>query len=90
MTDQRPGWIYIRSDTLKQMIAFNEETGWVFCEDKTRYTPCELDIIEKSGTSATLSVHRVKKIFQGEIVEIKKTDILAGDNQISLSYDNGV
>jgi hypothetical protein len=81
MANQKLGWIYIESGTLKQQIAFNEETGWVFCEDKTRYTPEELDVMEKNGAVATLPVHRVKKIFQGEIVEIKKTGILTDENQ---------
>jgi hypothetical protein len=72
MTDQKPGWIYIDCIPLNQRIAFHEETGWVFCADKTKYAPNELDLMEKSETTITLPVHRVKKIFQGEIVEIKK------------------
>jgi hypothetical protein len=77
MTDQKSGWIYIKSDALKQMIAFNVEAGWVFCEDKTRYAPCELDIIEQSGASASLAVHRVKKYFKAKLSKSKRPISLA-------------
>lgn len=65
-------WTYIESKTLAQTIAFDENTGWLFCKDGTRYSPAELRIIA-SGAGADIElppvVHAVKKIFGGEITD---------------------
>jgi hypothetical protein len=61
----------MQSSTLHQRIAFHNDTGWVFVEDKTRYSPNELDVLEGAGIIISLPVHRVKKTFQGEIVEVR-------------------
>jgi hypothetical protein len=65
----KPGWEYIRSDTLKQEIAMNIETGQVYCEDGTVYSPEEINIMDAAKQKITPEVHLVKKVFGGEIVD---------------------
>lgn len=64
-------WTYIESETLAQTIAFDLNTGWLFCKDGTRYSPAELRIIASGGADIELPpvVHAVKKIFGGEITD---------------------
>ena len=64
-------WEYIQSETLKQVIAFDKKSGWLFCKDGTRYSPEELAKITKGWTRSMefpLQVHLLKKEFGGEIV----------------------
>ena len=39
---QKAKWHFIYSETLKQRIAFDEVSGWLFCKDGTKYSPQEL------------------------------------------------
>ena len=67
-------WHFIYSETLKQRIAFDEVSGWLFCKDGTKYSPQELALITENFTKAhefPLSVHLLKKEFGGEIVSCK-------------------
>lgn len=64
-------WEYMQSETLKQVIAFDKKSGWLFCKDGTRYSPEELAKITKGWTRSMefpLQVHLLKKEFGGEIV----------------------
>jgi hypothetical protein len=72
----KPGWEYIRSDTLKQEIAVNIKTGKVYCEDRTVYSPEEIKILKAAKQEITPEIHLVKKVFGGEI-----TDFIHKENQ---------
>ena len=64
-------WQYIKSKSLNQTVAFDRNSGWVFCEDGTRYSPTEMAKITKNWTAGTelpLAVHLIKKNFDGEII----------------------
>lgn len=68
-------WTYIESETLRQTVAFDELSGWLFCKDGTKYSPQELARISKNwteGLEIPLSVHLLKKEFGGEIISVKK------------------
>lgn len=68
-------WQYIESESLKQTIAFDSNSGWLFCKDGTKYSPEELDKITQDWTCSIelpLSVHLVKKIFGGQIISVKR------------------
>lgn len=68
-------WQYIESESLSQTIAFDKNSGWLFCEDGTKYSPQELAKITQDwtcGIELPLSVHLVKKMFGGEIVSVKR------------------
>lgn len=38
MQKQNPDWFYKYSEILKQNIVLNRKTGWVYCEDGTKYS----------------------------------------------------
>lgn len=68
---QKAKWHFIYSETLKQRIAYDEVSGWLFCKDGTKYSPQELNLITDGFTKPhelPLSVHILKKEFGGEIV----------------------
>jgi hypothetical protein len=78
--EHQPGFIYIKSETLNQEIALSEKSGWVFCEDGTKYSPSEIKILDAGGYGAiTLGVHNVKKVFGGEVVKLERN--IQGDGQ---------
>jgi hypothetical protein len=66
---RKPGWQYIYSDELKEEIALNEKTGWVFCEDGVRYSPKEIELMRSKNMAISRAAHLVKKQFGGEIVD---------------------
>jgi hypothetical protein len=69
MKEQKPGWEYYHSEKLNLDYALHKKTGWVYFEDKVRYSPEEIKILHDSGTGeVTVELHNVKKIFEGEIV----------------------
>lgn len=71
---QKAKWHYIYSETLKQKIAYDEVSGWLFCKDGTKYSPQELNLITDGFTKShelPLLVHLLKKEFGGEIVSAK-------------------
>lgn len=72
---QKAKWHFIYSETLKQRIAFDEVSGWLFCKDGTKYSPQELALITEEWQKAhelPLSVHLLKKEFKGEIISFNK------------------
>ncbi|MBP5696952.1 MAG: hypothetical protein J6X11_09970 [Treponema sp.] len=71
MEPQKVKWHFIYSETLKQRIAYDEVSGWLFCKDGTKYSPQELKLITANFTKShelPLAVHLLKKEFGGEIV----------------------
>jgi hypothetical protein len=77
----QPGFMYIKSEKLKQEVAFSLKSGWVYCEDKgpdgklVNYSPEELKILNADGKGKiTMSVHNVKKIFGGRLVQCSRLD----------------
>jgi len=75
MPERREGFVYIKSDLLKQEIAFSTKTGWVYCQDKTTdgklvsYSPEELEILRINKSVITPEIHAVKKIIGGTICD---------------------
>ena len=68
---QKAKWNFIYSETLKQRIAYDEVSGWLFCKDGTKYSQQELVLITNNWQKPhelPLSVHLLKKEFGGEIV----------------------
>ena len=68
----KPGFIYIKSEILKQEVALSEKTGWVYCEDGVKYSPQEIDILAEAGAVINLETHKVKKEIGRDIVDIKQ------------------
>lgn len=73
-------WTYIDSVSLKQTIAYDELSGWLYCKDGTRYSPAEIARLAAghkiSHSEIPLQVHLAKKAFGGEIVAVgEKTRI---------------
>ena len=79
--ERKPGFIYIKSDLLKQEVAFSKKTGWVYCEDGVKYSPAELAVIEKAGGVLDLATHNVKKVIGGEVVEVEQPKETAANNE---------
>ena len=66
-------WQYIESESLKQVIAFDRNSGWLFCKDGTKYSPKELEKVTKNwtcGIEVPVQVHLLKKEFSGEIISV--------------------
>lgn len=67
-------WQYIESESLKQTIAFDRNSGWLFCKDGTKYSPEELTRITRNwtrGKELPLEVHILKKIFGGDVIFVE-------------------
>ena len=69
-----PGWTYAHSDALAMDYASRPSPIGVGVEvmtaDKVRYTPAEVARLSDAGVEISIGVHLVKKVFQGEIVDI--------------------
>ncbi len=68
----KPGWLYKYSEELKQEIAIHKETGWIYCQDGTKYSPQEVAMIKDTGMKLPKSIHDLKRAFDGEIVKTEK------------------
>jgi len=70
--ERKPGFAYGYSAALGIEFAVSEKSGWVYCSDRgpdgrpVSYSPEEIALL--AGRELTPEVHRVKKIFQGEVV----------------------
>lgn len=63
-------WTYKYSHVLGQEIAYDKNSGWLFCEDGVRYSPAELAKLKKhKDADFPLAVHLLKKHFDGEIIQ---------------------
>ena len=63
-------WVYIKSEVLKQEIAYDKNSGWLFCKDGVRYSPAELTKLKKhKDADFPFAVHLLKKYFDGELIQ---------------------
>jgi len=70
--ERRPGWTYCFSEILNQEFAIHE-SGWVYFDTPhgiVKYSPEELDILEKGGETLTPELHNVKSVIGGTLSEI--------------------
>ena len=67
--ERKPGWNYYYSEALKLEFAIHKDSGWVYFPDGVKYSPEEINVLSNEGGVIELSVHNVKKIFNGEIVK---------------------
>lgn len=72
--EQKPGWTYRFIESLNMQIAINDTTGIMYTEDKVRYSVEEQRLLQSIDYTLPLSVHIVKKVFDGTIVSLS-TDI---------------
>jgi hypothetical protein len=75
----KPGFNYYKSKILKQEVAMNKKTGWVYCEDGVRYSPQEILLSYEGNCEVDIGTHLVKKVFAGEIVRIERN--IPGNDQ---------
>jgi hypothetical protein len=75
----KPGFNYYKSKILKQEVAINKKTGWVYCEDGVRYSPREILLFYEGNCEVDIGTHLVKKVFAGEVVRVERN--IRGDGQ---------
>lgn len=68
--EQKPGWTYRFISSLNMHIAINDTTGIMYTEDKVKYSYKEQQLIQAVNYEVPLSVHIIKKIFEGTILSI--------------------
>lgn len=68
MMEKKPGFIYKYSEILRQNIALSRNTGWLYCEDGTKYSPREVECLRQTQTDTPVEVHILKHVFDGVIV----------------------
>ena len=66
--ERKPGWLYFKSLALNKEYAFHKETGWVYFEDGVKYSPEELNLMDKNGATIDAATHNVKLVFKGSEV----------------------
>ena len=70
---EKPGWKYQYSNELEQMVALHKASGWLFCEDGTKYSPEELQVLRDKKQKMSLQAHLLKKVFDGKLVKDGET-----------------
>ena len=68
--EQKPGWTYRFIPSLNMQIAINDTTGIMYTEDKVKYSKDEQQLLQSIDYALPLSVHIVKKSFDGTIISI--------------------
>lgn len=68
--EQKPGWSYRFIPSLNMQIAINDTSGIMYTEDKIKYSAEEQKLLKTVDYQLPISVHRLKKIFNGTIVSI--------------------
>ena len=68
--EQKPGWTYRFISSLNMQIAINNLTGIMYTEDKVKYSTEEQKLLQAINYEVPLSVHIIKKIFEGTILSI--------------------
>jgi hypothetical protein len=71
--ERKDGRMYIYSPGLGMEIAYHHASGRVYCEDKTQYNPHEVQLMRNTGLTVDPLTHAVKRLFGGEIVEVKSS-----------------
>ncbi len=51
-------------------IAINDTTGIMYTEDKVKYSVEEQQLLQQINYEVPMSVHIVKKVFEGTIISI--------------------
>jgi hypothetical protein len=69
--EQKPGWIYRFIPSLNMQIAINDSTGVMYTEDKIKYSPDEQLLLKTIDYQLPLSVHLVKKVFDGTLLQVR-------------------
>lgn len=93
MFERKPGWEYIYSETLNQEIACHIKTGWVYCQDGTKYSPKEIDLLKEAVIPK--AVHDIKHLFDGTIIEVgergkPKTEYKENVTKSSINVDENL
>lgn len=65
---EKAGWKYKFSTELNQKVALHIASGWLFCEDGTKYSPDEIAVLNKNHQTISLQAHLIKKVFDGKLV----------------------
>jgi hypothetical protein len=68
--EYKPGWEYYTWKEPDLEFALHKETGWVYFLDGTRYSPEEITLLNERNAKITEEIHRLKRFFRGEIVEV--------------------
>ena len=68
--EQKLGWTYRFIESLNMQIAINDTSGIMYTEDKVRYYTEEQKLLQSIDYALPLSVHLVKKVFNGTIVSL--------------------
>ena len=68
--EQKPGWTYRFIPSLNMQIAINDSTGIMYTEDKVKYSKDKQQLLQSIDYALPLSVHIVKKSFDGTIISI--------------------
>ena len=69
--EQKPGWTYRFIPSLNMQIAINDTTGVMYTEDKIKYSPAEQLLLKTIDYQLPLSVHLVKKVFDGILLQVR-------------------
>ena len=68
--EQKPGWTYRFISSLNMQIAINDTTEVMYIADKVSYSAEEQRLLQSIDYALPLSVHLVKKVFNGTIVSL--------------------
>ena len=69
--EQKPGWTYRFIPTLNMQIVINDATGVMYTEDIIKYSPDEQLLLKTIDYQLPLSVHLVKKVFDGTLLQVR-------------------
>ena len=72
--EKKPGWQYFFSEYLNEEFAIHE-SGWVYFQTANgivKYSPAEIELLNKHGLKIDHASHRVKTLIGGEIVNIEQ------------------
>ncbi|GHV79167.1 hypothetical protein AGMMS49944_09580 [Spirochaetia bacterium] len=91
-------FLYMYSEILKQEIALSKKSGWAYSQDKgpdgkfVSYSPKEIQLITGGGGVLSPQIHRIKKLFGGEVIANDRTGTMDGGKpktgNESISPDN--
>ncbi len=68
--EHKAGWSYRFISSLNMQIAINDTTGIMYTEDKVKYSVEEQRLLHSIDYSLPMSVHIIKKVFDGTIISI--------------------
>ena len=73
---EQAGWIFDYSKSLNQEYAHRKTAKGteIMMSDKVGYSPQEVRVLNRGGVKINPEIHTIKRIFGGEIVEIKRIE----------------